>query len=71
MPDNSRNRKLGLTSGQNGLVQIDVDKSSSHQLSQPEIASDNPCSRHLSGDFRFICRCKNNNNIGPLAHALR
>jgi hypothetical protein len=29
--------KLGVT----------VDKSSSHQLSQNEIASDNPCSRHL------------------------
>ena len=24
-----------------------VDKSSSHQLFQPDIASDNPCSRHL------------------------
>ena len=28
---------------------IDVDKSASHQLSQTEIGSDNPCSRHLSG----------------------
>jgi hypothetical protein len=27
----------------------DVDKSSSHQLSQNEIAGDNPCSRQLSG----------------------
>jgi|HubBroStandDraft_6_1064221.scaffolds.fasta_scaffold45665_2 hypothetical protein len=32
MPDKSRNGKLGLTSGQNGLVQIDVDKSASHHL---------------------------------------
>jgi hypothetical protein len=30
----------------------DVDKSSSHQLSQTEITSDNPCSRHLSGSRR-------------------
>jgi hypothetical protein len=29
----------------------DVDKSSSHQLSQDEIAGDNPCSRHLSGKY--------------------
>ena len=28
---------------------ITIDKSASHQLSQNEIASDNPCSRHLSG----------------------
>jgi hypothetical protein len=38
MPDKLRNRKLDLTSGQNGLVQIDVDKSASHHLSQSEIA---------------------------------
>ena len=25
------------------FIRIDVDKSSSHQLSHPEIASDNPC----------------------------
>ena len=29
-------------------LRIDVEKSSSHHLSQNEIASDNPCSRHLS-----------------------
>jgi hypothetical protein len=30
------------------LVPIGVEKSSYHQLSQIEIGSDNPCSRHLS-----------------------
>jgi hypothetical protein len=30
------------------LIWVDVDKSSSHQLSQNEIASDNPCCQHLS-----------------------
>ena len=34
--------------GLNGLVRIDVAKSAYHQQSQTEIASDNPCSRHLS-----------------------
>ena len=37
-----------------GLVWIDVDKSSYHQLSQSEIASDNPCSQQLSGSVRFL-----------------
>ena len=31
---------------------IDVEKSSSHHLSHSEIASDNPCSRQLSGRVR-------------------
>ena len=30
-------------------VRIDVAKSSSHQVSQSEIGSDNPCYQHLSG----------------------
>jgi hypothetical protein len=30
----------------------DVDKSAYHHVSQTEIASDNPCSRHLSGSRR-------------------
>ena len=30
------------------LIRIDVEKSASHQQSQAEIGSDNPCSRHLS-----------------------
>lgn len=30
------------------LIWAHVDKSSDHQLSQTEIASDNPCSRHFS-----------------------
>ena len=30
-----------------GLPQIDVEKSSSHQLSQTEMASDKPCSQPL------------------------
>jgi hypothetical protein len=29
---------------------VTVEKSSSHHLSQAEIASDNPCSQQLSGD---------------------
>jgi hypothetical protein len=33
--------------GRGGWVRIDVEKSSSHQLSQREIAGDNPCSRQL------------------------
>jgi hypothetical protein len=33
---------------------IGVVKSASHQLSQSEIASDNPCSRHLSGISDFL-----------------
>ena len=37
--------------GWDGLPRIDVEKSSSHQLSQVEIASDNPSSRHLSGSI--------------------
>jgi len=36
------------------LVRIDVGKSSYHQLSQNEIGSDNPCSRHLSGISDFL-----------------
>ena len=32
----------------NGLVHIDVEKSAYHQVSQTEIGSDKPCSRHLS-----------------------
>ena len=32
-------------------VRIDVDKSSYHHLSQSEIGSDNPCSRHLSAKW--------------------
>ena len=35
------------------LLQIDADKSASHHLSQSEIASDNPCSRQLSGQGSF------------------
>jgi hypothetical protein len=31
-----------------GYLAIAVQKSASHQLSQSEIGSDNPCSRHLS-----------------------
>ena len=31
-----------------GRIPIDVDKSPSHRLSHSEIASDNPCSQHLS-----------------------
>jgi hypothetical protein len=31
------------------ISRIDVEKSSSHHLSQFEIGGDNPCSRHLSG----------------------
>jgi hypothetical protein len=31
---------------------IDVEKSSSHQLSQSEIGSDNPCCRHLSESYQ-------------------
>jgi hypothetical protein len=42
------------------LVRIDVAKSSSHQLSQNEIGSDNPCYRHLFGNAQFPT-----NNIGP------
>jgi hypothetical protein len=30
-------------------IRIDVGKSAYHQLSQSEIASDNPCSQHLFG----------------------
>src|SRR4029077_10819908 len=33
---------------QNELVRIDVEKSASHQQSQTEIDSGNPCSQHLS-----------------------
>jgi len=33
---------------------IDVEKSAYHQLSQIEIASDNPCSQQLSGDNEEI-----------------
>jgi hypothetical protein len=33
---------------------VTVDKSASHQLSQTEIASDNPCSRHLSINRDFL-----------------
>jgi hypothetical protein len=36
--------------GWEDLARIDVEKSSSHQLSQIEIASDNPCAQHLSGN---------------------
>jgi hypothetical protein len=48
-PGESHNRKLGFAMGWDDLPRIDVDKSSSHHLSQTEIASDNPCSQHLSG----------------------
>ena len=34
------------------VLLITVAKSSSHHLSQNEIAGDNPCSRHLSGSGR-------------------
>ena len=34
--------------GWDGLPRIDVEKSSYHHLSQNEIGSDNPCSRHLA-----------------------
>jgi len=37
--------------GWEGLARIDVEKSFSHQLSQNEIASDNPCYQHLSGNI--------------------
>jgi hypothetical protein len=48
MPEKSRNRKLGLQMGLDGLPRIDVEKSASHHLSQLEIGSDNPCYQHLS-----------------------
>src|SRR5579864_7485933 len=48
VPRKSSNRKLCLQMGWDGLPRIDVDKSASHQLSQSEIASDNPCDQHLS-----------------------
>jgi hypothetical protein len=41
-------RKLGFADGLDGLVRIDVEKSSSHHLSQSEIDGDNPCYRQLS-----------------------
>ena len=44
----TRNRNLGFVDGRDGLLWIDVEKSSSHQLSQNEIGGDNPCSRQLS-----------------------
>ena len=37
-----------------GGFRIGVDKSSSHQLSHSEIASDNPCSRQLSEKVRLL-----------------
>ena len=37
-----------ISSGASADAQIDVEKSASHQLSQSEIASDNPCSQQLS-----------------------
>jgi hypothetical protein len=48
--------------GWEGLARIDVEKSFSHQLSQNEIASDNPCYQHLSGnilvsDYRVYRAC--------------
>ena len=39
--------------GWDGLARIDVEKSSSHQLSQIEIAGDNPCSQQLSSKSYF------------------
>src|SRR5579862_8405405 len=38
--------------GRASFQAIDVDKSSSHQLSQTEIGGDNPCSQHLSERLR-------------------
>jgi hypothetical protein len=32
------------------LIRMDVDKSASHHQSHTEIAGDNPCSQHLSGN---------------------
>jgi hypothetical protein len=48
LPGLSRNRKLGFADGLGRFPRIDVEKSSSHPLSQTEIDGDNPCSRHLS-----------------------
>jgi len=48
-----------LQMGRSGLAGIDVEKSSSHQQSQTEIASDNPCYRHLSGNAPVAEQCVN------------
>jgi hypothetical protein len=47
-PDKSRNRKLGLQMGLDGLPRIDVEKSAYHHQSRNEIGSDNPCSGQVS-----------------------
>jgi len=51
-PGMSRNRKLGFANGPGRFNRMDVGKSASHELSQNEMTSDNPCSRHLSGNRR-------------------
>ena len=48
--DESRSRNCLFQMGRDVPDAIDVDKSSSHHLSHCEIAGDNPCSRHLSGN---------------------
>jgi len=53
------------------LIWVDVDKSSSHQLSQNEIASDNPCSQQLSGETLSVSEKRVNQGLIQSARSIR